>query len=113
MRDRKLMHLKDAECLPVRCRQPQEGILCPKYTVWLLTFSGGPESWFDLWHTHVDWDGKGNRDWATRKKYLKLLRGTFDKLKLELKRYPHDFQLRIVIDENDSGGLCLPSYQKS
>ncbi|RBL63394.1 hypothetical protein BRN25_02605, partial [Xanthomonas oryzae pv. oryzae] len=19
-----------------------------------------PESWFDLWHTHVDWDGRGH-----------------------------------------------------
>lgn len=22
-----------------------------------LDFSGGKDSWFDLWHDHVDWEG--------------------------------------------------------
>ena len=68
-----------------------------------LDFSGGPKSWFDLWHTHVDWDGKGNKDWKTREKYLEQILGTFEQLKQKLTSYPHDFQLWIMIDENDSG----------
>jgi hypothetical protein len=68
-----------------------------------LDFSGGPKSWFDLWHTHVDWDGKGNKDWKTRGKYLKQIIGTFEQLKQKLQAYPHDFQLWIMIEESDSG----------
>ena len=68
-----------------------------------LDFSGGPKSWFDLWHTHVDRDGKGNKHWKTRKVYLDQILGTFDQLKQKLRTYPHDFQLWIMIDENDSG----------
>ncbi len=78
-----------------------------------LDFSGGPKSWFDLWHTHVDWDGKGNKDWKTRKKYLNQLLETFDQLKLKLRTYPHDFQLWIMIDENESGDDCVYIHTKN
>jgi hypothetical protein len=67
-----------------------------------LDFSGGPGSWFDLWHTHVDWDGKGNKDWKTRKKYLREILEMFDEFKRDLQTYPYDFQLWIIVDENDS-----------
>ncbi|WKZ58825.1 MAG: hypothetical protein QY309_13210 [Cyclobacteriaceae bacterium] len=78
-----------------------------------LDFSGGPKSWFDLWHTHVDWDRKGNKDWLTRKKYLRELLETFDQLRLKLRTYPHDFQLWIMIDENDSGDDCVYIHTKN
>ena len=78
-----------------------------------LDFSGGPKSWFDLWHTHVDWGGKGNKDWKTRKKYLNQLLETFDQLKLKLRTYPHDFQLWIMIDENESGDDCVYIHTKN
>jgi hypothetical protein len=68
-----------------------------------LDFSGGPKSWFDFWHTHVDWDGQGNKNWETRRMYLGQILETFDQLKQKLRTYPHDFQLWIMIDENDSG----------
>ena len=78
-----------------------------------LDFSGGPKSWFDLWHTHIDWDGKGNNDWKTRKKYLKQLLDQFDQLKLKLRTYPRDFQLWIMIDENESGDDCVYIHTKN
>ena len=65
------------------------------------------------WHTHVDWDGKGNHDWKTRKKYLKQLLDQFDQLKLKLRTYPHDFQLWIMIDENESGDDCVYIHTKN
>ena len=65
------------------------------------------------WHTHVDWDGKGNHDWKTRKKYLNQLLETFDQLKLKLRTYPHDFQLWIMIDENESGDDCVYIHTKN
>lgn len=68
-----------------------------------LDFSGGPKSWFDLWHTHVDWDGEGNKDWGKRKTFLTQLLGLYTQYKSELKKYPHDFQLWISIDDTDSG----------
>jgi hypothetical protein len=78
-----------------------------------LDFSGGQMSWFDLWHTHVDWDSKGNKDWKTRKKYLKQLLDTFDQFSQKLKTYPHDFQLWIVIHENESGDDCVYIHTKN
>lgn len=78
-----------------------------------LDFSGGPKSWFDLWHMHVDWDGKGNKDWGTRKEYLRQLLETFDQLKLKLKAYTHDFQLWIMIDENESGDDAVYIHTKN
>lgn len=78
-----------------------------------LDFSGGPKSWFDLWHTHADWDRKGNKDWNTRKKYLEQLLETFDQLKLKLQTYPNDFQLWVMIDENNSGDDCVYIHTKN
>jgi hypothetical protein len=78
-----------------------------------LDFSGGPQSWFDFWHTHVDWDGEGNKDWRTREKYLKELLKVFQDLKLKLNDYPKDFQLWIMLDENDSEEDCVYIHTKN
>jgi hypothetical protein len=67
-----------------------------------LDFSGGSQSWFDFWHTHVDWDGKGNTNWKTREKYLIKLLAIFQDLKIKLNDFPNDFQLWILLDEKDS-----------
>ncbi|MDJ1502488.1 hypothetical protein [Xanthocytophaga agilis] len=68
-----------------------------------LDFSGGTGSWFDFWHTHVDWKRKGNQSWKARLPYLKELIDSFHYLKDALKMYPKDYQLWILIDEKDSG----------
>ena len=31
------------------------------------------DSWFDLWHTHIDWKGYGNLSWKHRKSHLESL----------------------------------------
>ncbi|MBR9859588.1 hypothetical protein GYB22_02330 [bacterium] len=67
-----------------------------------LDLTGGPDSWFDMWHTHVDWHGDGNKDWQTRKKYLDGLVDLFKELKIRLTNYPKPFQLWIWILESDS-----------
>ncbi|MFN5169407.1 MAG: hypothetical protein ACK5DD_07270 [Cyclobacteriaceae bacterium] len=72
-----------------------------------LDFSGGQKSWFDFWHIHVDRDGRGNKDWETREKYLKQLIETYYQLKSKLKTYPNDFQLWIMIDEHESKSDCV------
>jgi len=76
-------------------------------------FSGGPTSWFDFWHTHADWDGKGNKDWHSRKRYLSKLLKTFNELRERLSDYPHDFQLWIMINEKDSADDCVYIHTKN
>lgn len=67
-----------------------------------LDFSGGQGSYFDFWHLHVDFDGDGNKDWRTRKKFIDEHLNAFEYLKTKLASYPHPFQLWIGIDEDDS-----------
>lgn len=67
-----------------------------------LDFSGGQNSFFDFWHLHVDFDGDGNKDWETRKRFLDEQLELFDYIKTKLIDYPHPFQLWIGIDEDDS-----------
>lgn len=35
-----------------------------------LDLSDGQKSWFDIWHTHADWDGHGNTDWYVKNPLL-------------------------------------------
>jgi hypothetical protein len=68
-----------------------------------LDLSGGPNSWFDLWHIHIDWSGEGNKDWETRQKLLAELLELYSYLKLRLKTFEQPFHLFIVLDGIDSG----------
>ena len=72
-----------------------------------LDFSGGPNSWFNLWHTHVDWDGKGSKDWETRRQNIGLLVELFKIVKNRLINYPKPFQLWILISEGDRSQNAL------
>ena len=67
-----------------------------------LDLSGGKDSWFDMWHTHADWDGSGNKDWKLRKQFIDELVDFYHDLKLKMKDFPLDFQLFIWILEEDS-----------
>jgi hypothetical protein len=67
-----------------------------------LDFSGGENSWFDLWHIHTDLEGIGNKSPELRKVYLDKLLATFMELKSKLRHYPHKFQLWISISEENS-----------
>lgn len=78
-----------------------------------LDFSGGNNSWFDLWHTHVDWKGEGNKNWTKRKKFLGELIQLYNQYKSELKDYPHDYQLWITIDDADSGQDAVYIHTKN
>jgi hypothetical protein len=78
-----------------------------------LDFSGGPNSWFDLWHTHVDWDREGSKHWEKRKKFLLELIVLYGQYKAELKRYPGNYQLWISIDDIDSGQDAVYIHTKN
>ncbi len=38
-----------------------------------MDFSGSEDSWFDLYHIHVDNTGLGNKSWKSRKQHLDAL----------------------------------------
>jgi hypothetical protein len=78
-----------------------------------LDFTGGTNSWFDFWHTHIDWNGEGNKSFEIRHKYLLELLSEFEKIKSELKKYPNDFQTWIVIDETDSSEDAIYIHTKN
>jgi hypothetical protein len=47
-----------------------------------------PDAWYDLWHTHVDWDGLGNSDAEFRKQSLAKLFRLFESLLEQAQRLP-------------------------
>lgn len=67
-----------------------------------LDFSGGQNSWFDLYHFHIDNTGLGNKSWKSRKQHLDALFSIAEKFEDKLKNYSKDFQYWIIISENDS-----------
>lgn len=68
----------------------------------IINFSGDHGSWFDLWHTHTDLKGEGNTDFFTRLTFLEKLLQEYKRYKCELEKYPHPYQIFMIIDENDS-----------
>lgn len=68
-----------------------------------LDFSGGENSWFDLWHEHPDMNGKGNGSPSLRTETLNKLLETYSFLKTQLKSYPDAYQIWMLVSENDSG----------
>jgi hypothetical protein len=67
-----------------------------------LDFSGGENSWFDLWHDHLDWEGWGNLNWKHRKAHLDALVNAYEALKNKLSTYKKEYQSFIFIEVNDS-----------
>lgn len=67
-----------------------------------LDFSESENSWFDLYHIHIDNTGLGNKSWKSRKQHLDALFLVSEKIEGKLKNYSKEFQYWIEIDENDS-----------
>jgi len=67
-----------------------------------LDFTGGSNSWFDMWHTHMDWHGVGNKNWERRKKYILDLLEFYRELKNRLSNFHTQYQVWVFIHENDS-----------
>ena len=67
-----------------------------------LDLSGSSQSWFDLYHLHIDNTGLGNISWKARKQHLEALFDLASKVEAALKQYPEEFQYWIEIDEKDS-----------
>ena len=70
-------------------------------------------SWFDLWHIHVDWDSEGETSWEKRKIYLKKLFDIYDTLSINIKKHHSNFQLWCLIDLEDSGSDSVYLHTKN
>ena len=58
--------------------------------------------WFDLWHTHPDWLGQGNRSWEDRRRHLEAGFLMFRRVDDQLREWPVPHQVWFVIDAADS-----------
>lgn len=58
--------------------------------------------WFDLWHTHPDWHGDGNRSWKHRRRHLEAGFTMFRRVVEQLRDWPVPHQVWLVIDAVDS-----------
>lgn len=72
-----------------------------------LNFSGSADSWFDLYHLHVDNKGLGNRSWKARKQHLETLFELADEIQIKLNQFPKEFQFWIQVDEENSYGDAI------
>ncbi len=61
-----------------------------------------PGDWFDHWHTHVDWDGLGNRSPGDRRKHLEALLVVFDRVSEQAAVLEIPYQTWVVVHEADS-----------
>jgi len=67
-----------------------------------LDFDSRRGSWFDMWHTHMDWEGNGNEGFAARRKYLLEAIKSFDTFWSKLGTHPQPYQAWILVDLTDS-----------
>ncbi|OIN65884.1 hypothetical protein BLD48_13175 [Exiguobacterium sp. KRL4] len=66
-----------------------------------LDFS--PNSWFDFWHVHLDFDGRGNGHLKIRKAHVRALLHLMNELDAELQTWGHPYQLWIELSRQDAG----------
>ena len=85
----------------------------PEEIIEELDLSGGKDSWFDFWHTHLDWEGEGNNNWNVRESYLTALLKLYGLVCKRLKVYPFPFQVWIDIYEEDSSQDAVYVHTKN
>ena len=61
------------------------------------------DSWFDLWHTHLDFWGHGNRSIKIRREHIKAHIALYESLLKRLETFEKPFQSWIEIDDQDAG----------
>lgn len=61
-----------------------------------------PEGWFDMWHTHPDWRGDGNRGARHRRQHLAAGFTIFERYLREATHIGRPMQVFMMIDALDS-----------
>ena len=58
--------------------------------------------WWDLWHYHADWDGRGNLGWRLRRAHFTALAAVFLKIGTRAAEFPLPFQAWIFLSGVDA-----------
>ncbi|GIO06266.1 hypothetical protein J31TS6_22940 [Brevibacillus reuszeri] len=61
------------------------------------------KSWFDMWHTHLDWSGIGNMGMRPRRQHISALVHLHNNLLKQLESFSKPYQIWITIHKKDSG----------
>jgi len=61
-----------------------------------------PTDWYDWWHTHIDWDGKGNLGRWHRRQHLKMLFKCYQNIKYQIDKSNFTSQVFMLISNSDS-----------
>jgi hypothetical protein len=67
-----------------------------------FTVSIGEEDWYDLWHTHPDWEGDGNASLDARQPFLSALFTMLDRLRRQSASFAKPSQVWALVNEDDS-----------
>jgi len=67
-----------------------------------LTLAIDDEDWYDLWHTHPDWEGDGNEGPEARRPFLVALFTMLGRLRLLSAAFARPNQFWALVDANDS-----------
>lgn len=68
---------------------------------------GGPDDWYDFWHQHFDWEGRGNQGGRERDEHTKAIFTAFENALEQLKEYkePHQIWLSFSARQPTNDGL--------
>ncbi len=61
-----------------------------------------PSDWYDFWHTHVDWDGRGNSTPEDRHKHLAALFTVWERVRKQAQMLERPSQTWLRIEPEDS-----------
>lgn len=59
------------------------------------------EAWFDLWHTHLDFSGIGNKSLKLRREHIKAHLALYKNLLKKLELLDKSYQTWILLDDED------------
>ncbi|WP_096467064.1 hypothetical protein [Aneurinibacillus soli] len=59
------------------------------------------DSWYDVWHTHIDWNGVSIRGVKHKKEHRRALLALFQTILSQLKFYKKEYQTWVCIHENE------------
>jgi len=54
---------------------------------------GGPDDWYDFWHEHFDWQGRGNKSGRERAEHIKAMFTAFENALEQLSAYKQPYQI--------------------
>lgn len=63
----------------------------------------GNESWFDIWHTHLDFFGIGNISLKLRKEHIKAHLALYRNILIKLDSLEKPYQSWILLNDQDAG----------